>query len=126
MLNSLQFVSLVVSLIFFAIKYFNPAFPLTYDQLLGYALFLLGLVGIVPQVWTGARRAALAAAGGVWMSLSFWTAVSGVISIALLYYFPTFPLDQAALLGLIVFILARFGIVPEVRARLAAAAKLKK
>jgi hypothetical protein len=50
-------------------------------------------------------------------SYQFWVLVAGILAFVAKTYFPTFPLDEAQLLALIVFILAAFNIKPELQAR---------
>jgi len=52
-----------------------------------------------------------------WKSLRFWTLFVGLIFYVIKNYIPSFPLDEVQILGIVVFILALFGIVPELRAR---------
>lgn len=48
-------------------------------------------------------------------SLTFWTLLVGVISFALAWYFPAFPLVEGQILALVVFFLGLIGIFPTLR-----------
>ena len=47
----------------------------------------------------------------------FWGMVAGLVAFVAKAYAPNFPLDEAQILGVILFILGFFGIYPELRAR---------
>jgi len=47
----------------------------------------------------------------------FWTLLAGLIFYVVKLYVPTFPLDETQILGIFVFILACFGVNPELRSR---------
>jgi len=110
MLNSLQFWTLVAGLVAFVAKFFYPNFPVDETQILAALLFLLGLIGVVPQLRTRAVTGY-----NLLTSKAFWTLVAGLVSFVVHYYFPTFPLDQAVLLSVIFFVLSAFGVNPELR-----------
>lgn len=110
-LKSLTFWTLVAGLLAFVVKFFMPTFPLDATGILALVLFLLGLFGVVPAV-----RSAIGA-GSILTSLAFWEMVVGLIAFVVHQFMPSFPLDTAALLGIILFILGLFGIKPELRAR---------
>lgn len=118
--ESLAFWTLVVGVVAFVVKFFAPTFPFDETQILAAVLFVLGLVGIVPAARASARvRGALATVSGgdIFKSLQFWTLVAGLGSFVIHYYAPTFPLEQSAILALVIFILGFFQITPELRAR---------
>ncbi len=48
-------------------------------------------------------------------SLQFWTLVAGLLAFTARYYFPSFPLDEAGILALLLFALGLIGIVPQFR-----------
>jgi hypothetical protein len=52
----------------------------------------------------------------IYKSLTFWTLVAGLLAYVATFFFPTFPLDTAGILALILFILGLIGVVPAVRA----------
>lgn len=53
----------------------------------------------------------------IFQSLTFWTLLVGVLAFALRWYFPAFPLDEASILALVLFLLGLIGITPTLRAR---------
>lgn len=116
MINVLQFWVLVAGLIAFVAKFFYPDFPLDEQQILAAVLFLLGLIGVTPQARLAMRSSALGL-GDLLKSLAFWTMVVGLAEFVIHYYLPDFPLDQANLLAIVIFVLQQFGINPELRAR---------
>lgn len=48
--HSLAFWQLVAGLVFFVIRFFAPSFPLSPEVILGVILFVLGYVGITPEL----------------------------------------------------------------------------
>ena len=50
-------------------------------------------------------------------SFTFWTLFVGVVAFIIRWYFPTFPLDNAQILSLVLFLLGLIGIFPTLRAR---------
>jgi len=115
MLQNLEFWTLLVGLILFVVKFFFPAFPFDETQVLAFVLFLLGLVGIYPQLMQ--RKLLGVTAGDLFKSKAFWTLVSGFGVFLIHQFLPAFPIDQAMLMGVILFVLARFGITPELMKR---------
>jgi hypothetical protein len=111
MLKSLTFWTLVAGVLAFVAKFLFPAFPLDSTGILAVILFFLGLFGIVPAV-----RGVLPF-GDLLKSLPFWGLVVGLIAFVLHYFVPTFPMDNTAILAVVLFILACFGIKPELRLR---------
>ena len=112
MIEKLQFWTLVVALLTYVLRFFFPGFPLDETQILSIVLFLLGLFGVVPQL-----RFRGLAEGTIFASKAFWTLVAGLIVFVVHFYAPDFPLDQAVLLSVIVFVLNQLGINPELRSR---------
>lgn len=110
--NSLTFWTLVAGLLAFVAKFFYPAFPLDNQGILDVLLFLLGLVNIVPTA-----RLMGATFGDLLKSLSFWTMLAGLVAFVLHFFFPAFPLDEAGVLGVIIFLLGLFQIKPELKMR---------
>lgn len=110
--NSLTFWTLLAGILAFVAKFFFPAFPLGSAEVLALVLFFLGLVNVVPQ----ARRQR-ATFGDLLKSMAFWQMIAGFLSFIALYFFPQFPLDSNGVLGIVLFILALFGINPELRLR---------
>lgn len=106
--NSRAFWVAVVAILVFVARFFNPAFPIDEANLLAAILFVLSLVGIVPQL----NRKYGATFGDLLASMPFWMLVASLVSFGIHFYFPTFPLDQAILLAVIVFVLNQFGINP--------------
>lgn len=47
----------------------------------------------------------------------FWTLVAGLLAFVIKQFAPQFPLDEAQILGIIVFVLGMFNIQPELKAR---------
>lgn len=116
MVNSLQFWTLVAGLLAFVARFFYPDFPMDESQILAAVLFVLGLIGITPQVKASLTVKSVTF-GDLLKSKAFWTLVSGLVAFVVHYYAPDFPLDQAAVLALIVFVLNAVGINPELRNR---------
>ena len=110
MINTLQFWTLVAGLVAFVARFFYPAFPFDEQQILAALLFVLGLIGIVPQI-----RMRSAVPFNLLKSLAFWVLVVGLVEFVVHYYLPDFPLGQANLLALVVFVLNQLGINPELR-----------
>jgi len=114
MLNSLAFWVLVAGLVAFVVKFFVPAFPFDAEQILAMLLFVLGLLGFYPQARLAFTSNMLTVVD-LFKSLAFWVMVVGIVEFVVHYYWPDFPLDQANLLALVLFVLYQFGIVPELR-----------
>lgn len=110
--KSLMFWTLLVGLLMFVITFYAKNFPLSAENVLALVLFVLGLIGVVPQ----ARAKALP--GDIVHSLAFWQLVAGFVAFVITYFAPTFPFGQDVILGVIVFVLSFFGVKPELRARL--------
>lgn len=110
--QSLTFWTLIAGLAAFVARFFFPAFPLDETQILAFILFALGLIGVVPQLRT---RGALTS--DIVHSLAFWQLIAGLVTFVLHFYAPNFPFDQVALLGVILFVLGLFGVVPELCVR---------
>lgn len=115
MFNSLTFWTLVAGLIVFLAKFFQPSFPLTQDQILAAIVFLLGLVNVYPTFRGLVKR--LVTFSDLLKSKPFWVLIAGLAGFVVRYYFPTFPLDDMAILGALIFILGFFNINPELRAK---------
>lgn len=115
MFGDLRFWSLIAALIAFAAKLFNPSFPYDQTQVLLALLVFLALGGLYPKL----RYAVTVGWSDLLHSLEFWTLIAALISFVLHYYVPTFPFDQVAILGLILFILHLLGIEPSVISRVA-------
>jgi hypothetical protein len=116
MLNSLTFWTMVAGLLAFVAKFFLPSFPLGNAEVLSLILFLLGLFGVVPEARLMAARMGVSVAD-LLKSKAFWEMVAGLVAFVILFYFPTFPLDANGILGILLFILALFGITPELKLR---------
>ena len=110
--QSLQFWVLLAGLLAFVARFFFPAFPLDEAQILAAALFLLGLLGVTPSVQRAFSNRSVTGLD-LFHSKAFWTLLAGLVSFVIHYFAPEFPLDQAALLGIIIFVLGQFGIIPE-------------
>ena len=110
--KSLTFWTLVVGVLAFVAKFFLPAFPLDNQGILSLILFLLGLVNIVPTA-----RLISATFSDLLKSLHFWTMLTGLVSFVIHYFAPTFPMDAAAILTVVLIILGLFNINPELRLR---------
>ena len=50
-------------------------------------------------------------------SAQFWVAVVALVLFVIQAYVPDFPIDEATLLKIVYFVLALFGIYPELRSR---------
>ncbi len=50
-------------------------------------------------------------------SAQFWVAVVALVLFVIQAYVPEFPIDEATLLKIVYFVLALFGVYPELRAR---------
>ena len=110
--NSLTFWTLLVGVIAFVIRWYFPTFPLDEVTILSVVLFLLGLIGVAPQI-----RARGALTTNIVNSLPFWQLLAGLAAFVIHFFAPTFPFDQIAILAFILFVLGYFGIHPELRAR---------
>src|SRR5690606_1877678 len=53
----------------------------------------------------------------IFNSLTFWTLLVGLIAFVINYYSPTFPLGEASILALVLFVLGLIGITPTLQAR---------
>lgn len=113
MIYKLQFWTLAVALLTYVAKYFYPDLPLDDAGILAGVLFLLGLIGVVPTV-RGIRLSRYGATvGDLFKSLAFWTLVAGLIGFVVRFYAPEFPYTDAVILSVIVFLLNRVGINPQ-------------
>ena len=110
--KSLNFWVLLVGVVGFVVRFYFPTFPLDNQSILSLVLFVLGLIQIVPQL-----RARGALTVDIVHSLAFWQLVAGFLAFVLHFFAPTLPLDNVAILAVIVYVLSLFGVVPELRAR---------
>jgi len=110
--NSLTFWTLIVGVIAFALRWYFPTFPFDEVTILSGVLFLLGLIGVVPQL-----RARGALTSSIVNSLAFWQLIAGLAAFVIHFFAPAFPFDQVAILAFIIFVLGWFGVHPELRAR---------
>jgi len=110
--KSLTFWTLLAGLLAFVARWYYPAFPFDAVSILALIVFVLGLIGVVPQF-----RAHGALTVGIVNSLAFWQMVAGFIAFVLHFFAPTFPFDQVIILGFILFLLGIFNIYPELRIR---------
>ena len=113
--KSLKFWTLLVGLVAFVIRFYQPGFPLSEVNILALVLFALGLIGVVPAFRVKGFRAALT--GGIVNVLAFWQLVAGFIIFVITYFSPTFPFATETLLGVILFVLSFFQIKPELQAQ---------
>ena len=114
--QSPQFWTLVAGLAAFVGKFYFPELPLDVVSILALLLFVLGLIGVTPQVRARGLRASLGSTA-IYNSLPFWQLVAGLVFFVLRYFAPDLPVDEPMILAIILFILAALGIVPELRAR---------
>ena len=114
-LKSLYFWTLVVGLIAFVVKFYQPGFPLSEANILALVLFALGLFDVVPTFRVKGFRAAVA--GGIVNVLAFWQLVAGFVIFVITYFAPTFPFTTERLLGVILFVLSFFQIKPQLQAQ---------
>ena len=112
----LQFWTLIAGLAAFTARNYFPEFPLDEAGVLAVLLFVLGLVGVTPQIRSRGLRVSLATTA-IYNSLPFWQLAGGLVYFVLTYFAPDLPLDEPTLLAVILFILAALGVVPELRAR---------
>ena len=110
--QSLAFWTLVAGALAYLAKFFLPSFPLDTAGILAVILFVLGLIGVVPQV-----RLMGATFKDLLKSMAFWQIIAGLVWFVAHYYFPTFPLDEVGVLAFVIFILGMFQIDPELRVR---------
>jgi hypothetical protein len=115
LLKSLKFWTLLVGLVLFAVKWYFPTFPLTFEQLLAAVLFFLGLVDIVPTLRAQGLRAL--ATSPIVNSLAFWQLVAGLVAFILTTFAPNIGISPEIVLGVILFVLGLFQVHPELRAR---------
>jgi hypothetical protein len=113
--KSLMFWTLLVGLIAFVVKFYQPEFPLSEANILALVLFGLGLVGVIPTFRAYGFRSAFAT--GIVNVLAFWQLVAGFVIFVITYFAPTFPFTTETILGVILFVLSFFGIMPELRAK---------
>lgn len=109
--KSLTFWTLLVGLLMFVITFFAPTFPLSAANVLALVLFVLGLIGVTPQLQAKAMPT------DILHSLAFWQLVAGFVVFVITYFAPTFPFGNDVVLGVFLFVLSFFGIKPELRAR---------
>lgn len=114
--SSLQFWTLLVGVIAYVAKFYFPELPLDNQSILALVLFVLGLVGVTPQVRRLGLRPSLTTTA-VYNSLAFWQLVAGLVAFVVTYFAPQFPFDQDAIFAAIVFVLGLLGVVPELRER---------
>ena len=113
--KSLNFWTLLVGLIAFVIRFYQPGFPLSEANILALVLFALGLFGVVLTFRVKGFRSAVA--GGIVNVLAFWQLVSGFVIFVITYFAPTFPFTTETLLGVILFVLSFFQIKPQLQAQ---------
>lgn len=114
--KSIRFWTLVVGVVAFPARYYLPTFPLDDAGILALIVFILGLIGVVPEVRLIGLRASVITTRIV-DSLAFWQLVAALAYFTLNYFAPDLPLDEVAILAVIVLVLSLFGITPELRAR---------
>lgn len=113
MIYKLQFWTLVAGLVAYVAKYFYPDLPITANDILSGVLFLLGLIGVIPTV-QGIRKSKYGATiSDLFKSLAFWTLVAGLLGFVVRYYASNFPYSDAVILSVIIFLLNRVGINPQ-------------
>lgn len=110
--KSLTFWTLLVGVAAFALRWYFPTFPLDEVTILSLVLFLLGLIGVYPQL-----RAQGALTTNIVNSLAFWQLIAGLAAFVIHFFAPALPFDQLAILAFIIFVLGYFGIHPELRVR---------
>lgn len=107
MIHKLQFWTLLVGVIGYAVRFFYPDFPLDNEQILAGVLLLLGLIGVVPTV----RAIRAKVYGATWKdlltSLPFLSLVSGLIGFVVRYYQPDFPFSDAVIFSVVAWFVAR-------------------
>src|SRR5215212_4993978 len=91
--KSLTFGTLLAGLLTFITRWYFPTFPFDEVTILAAILFVLGLIGIVPQL-----RARGALTVGIVHSLAFWQLVAGFLAFVLHFFAPSFPFDQPVIL----------------------------
>lgn len=110
--KSLTFWTLVAGLLAFLARWYFSTFPFDEVTILSAILFVLGLIGIVPQL-----RIHGALTAPIVNSLAFWQLVAGFVAFVLHFWAPNFPFEQAAILAFILFVLGWFQIHPELHLR---------
>lgn len=115
--KSLTFWALVAAFLAYVARFFAPTFPMDQAQILSALLFLIGLFGIVPTMLITKTRSLSLSSESIFLMKEFWFLLVGVVAFVIHSYFPTFPLDDNALLALVLFIVGLFGIHPELRNR---------
>jgi len=115
-LYSLQFWTLLAGLAAFVGKFYFAELPLDAVSILALLLFVLGLIGVTPQLRARGIRTSFSTTT-IYNSLAFWQLVAGLMFFVLRYFAPDLPVDEPTILAVILFILAALGIVPELRAR---------
>ncbi len=117
-MSLLQILTALAAIIGMFLREQVPWFPFTDAQILAAMLFLLGLIGVVPQVWIMLKyklKRGLTGTEGWLKSKALWEMVAGIASIILLAYFPNLPITPAMILAFILFALNQAGINPEIK-----------
>lgn len=111
-IGSKAFWMALIAVVLFVIKFFFPTFPFDAVAIYSVVVFVLSFFGVVPQLRAISRRAL------TWVDLlnsaPFWMLLVALISYVVHFYFPTFPLDEALLGALVIWLLAQVGINPTV------------
>lgn len=113
--KSLTFYTLLVGVVFFAIRWYFPAFPLTEAQILSLVFFTLGLIGVYPTVKDLGPRAFVTPP--ILNSLAFIELVAGLAAFVWNTVRPDAPISREMILGVFLTVLALIQIYPELRAR---------
>ena len=115
----LQIVTVIAGLILAALKQFFPTIPVSEEQIVFIIVTLLGLFGVVVQLRARAQIRKLNPDGGnvILNSKAFWVMVAGLISFVVMAFFPDFPMVNLDIAALLLWVLAQFGMNPQLRAQ---------
>jgi hypothetical protein len=115
----LQIVTVIAGIILAALKQLYPTIPITEEQIALAITFLLGLFGVVVQFRARTKIRSLNPDGGnvILNSKAFWVMVAGLLSFVVMAFFPDFPIVNLDIAALLLWVLAQFGINPQLRAQ---------
>lgn len=115
----LQIVTVIAGILYSVLKVLFPNLPLTTDQIVFVIVTLLGLFGVVVQLRNQSAIRKFDPNGGnvILTSKAFWIMVAGLVSFVLTSYFPDFPVATVDIAGLLLWVLAQFGINPQLRSQ---------
>lgn len=111
-IGSKAFWMALIAVVLFVVKFFAPTFPFDAVAIYSVVVFILSFFGVVPQL-RAIRRYALGWSD-LFSSAAFWMLLVALISYVIHYYLPTFPITEADLGILVIWILTQVGVNPTV------------